>query len=732
MKKTFKLILSLTLVVAFFVIFSFIKVDAEEKTFENTFDFTKATSFDDLDMFSVGVDPHANDGSKGYTSDSWVTYAKNLSDVFTLENGLKINKDIYVGSEVSENRIYVRYNAETMKYFEAELKYSYDDSENGWAGLFLGYTNYERQARWGDSPCGAEFFTQKEGKGTYSSSKLNNSGYTEGNTPAEWTINAEHVLRILADETGIKFYIDDTLTNSLSTEEMSSKGFVLTEGSIGFMFTNAQFSVKSFSFTNLEKEEEVITYDNKFDFTTASSFEDLNMFSVGVDPHANDESKGYTSDEWVTYAKNLSDVFTLENGLKINKDVYVGSEVSENRIYVRYNGATMNHFEAELTYSYDDTENGWAGLFFGYTNFERQVRWVDSPNGAEFFVQKEGKGTYSNDKLNNAGYTEGAAPSNWTINAEHTIRIVADETGVQFYADGTLVNILTTGEMSSKGFNLGEGSIGFMFTNAQFTVKSFKFTSLKLEHTPSEAVKENEVAASCKVDGSYDLVVYCSVCGVELSRETEVLDASDHVWGTGEITKAPTCTEVGVRTYTCDCGETKTEEEPIVEHSYSSDWNKDAANHWHECSCGDKKDVAEHTWDNGQVTKLPTCTEKGIKTYKCKCGELKTEEVPLAGHSYSVDYKYDTTNHWVECGCGDKKGVTQHSYGAGIVTKEATTEAEGEKTFTCLCGQTYTETIAKLSKTEEKGGCRGSIVASVFGVLALAGSVVVLKKKRRD
>ncbi|MFQ9390173.1 MAG: hypothetical protein ACLR1V_16500 [Coprococcus sp.] len=34
------------------------------------------------------------------------------------------------------------------------------------------------------------------------------------------------------------------------------------------------------------------------------------------------------------------------------------------------------------------------------------------------------------------------------------------------------------------------------------------------------------------------------------------------------------------------------------------------------------------------VTKEPTCTEKGVKTYTCTvCGETKTEEIPAAGHS---------------------------------------------------------------------------------------------------
>ncbi len=51
-------------------------------------------------------------------------------------------------------------------------------------------------------------------------------------------------------------------------------------------------------------------------------------------------------------------------------------------------------------------------------------------------------------------------------------------------------------------------------------------------HTPGQAVKENEVDATCTEDGSYDEVVYCTVCGEELSRETVTIPATGHDWGT--------------------------------------------------------------------------------------------------------------------------------------------------------------------------------------------------------
>ena len=42
-----------------------------------------------------------------------------------------------------------------------------------------------------------------------------------------------------------------------------------------------------------------------------------------------------------------------------------------------------------------------------------------------------------------------------------------------------------------------------------------------------------------------------------------------------------------------------------------------------------------HSWSNGSVTTKPTCTETGIKTYTCSCGETRTETIPALGHKWS-------------------------------------------------------------------------------------------------
>ena len=88
-------------------------------------------------------------------------------------------------------------------------------------------------------------------------------------------------------------------------------------------------------------------------------------------------------------------------------------------------------------------------------------------------------------------------------------------------------------------------------------------------HTPEEAVNKNVVAATCTEAGSHDEVVYCSVCGEELSRVHVVDEALGHDWGEGVVTKEATCTEDGIKTYTCShCDETKTEAIPATGHNY--------------------------------------------------------------------------------------------------------------------------------------------------------------------
>ena len=65
-------------------------------------------------------------------------------------------------------------------------------------------------------------------------------------------------------------------------------------------------------------------------------------------------------------------------------------------------------------------------------------------------------------------------------------------------------------------------------------------------------------------------------------------------------------------------------------HSYSTALKGDGTGHWYECICGDKKSYALHNFDNGSVTKEPTESAKGEKTFICEtCYYTKVEELPM-------------------------------------------------------------------------------------------------------
>ena len=137
-------------------------------------------------------------------------------------------------------------------------------------------------------------------------------------------------------------------------------------------------------------------------------------------------------------------------------------------------------------------------------------------------------------------------------------------------------------------------------------------------------------------------------------------------------------------------------------HSYGSEWKYNADNHWHECSCGDKKDVAAHTASDWIIDTPATATADGTKHKECTvCGyTMATETIPATGggehtHSYGSEWKNDADNHWHECSCGDKKDTAAHTAGEWIIDTPATATTSGSKHKECtVCGYTMaTETI---------------------------------------
>ena len=149
-----------------------------------------------------------------------------------------------------------------------------------------------------------------------------------------------------------------------------------------------------------------------------------------------------------------------------------------------------------------------------------------------------------------------------------------------------------------------------------------------------------------------------------------------------------------VLTVCCSCG-------LFHKHAFSDSYSYDDTNHWHECECGEKADVTEHSWNKGVVTLKPTAESEGERTYFCNiCRGKKIEKIDKLdpGHTHSYDkLNNDENYHWYECECGEINSKLTHAFDSGVITQHPTTESEGVKTYTCsVCNYEKTEKLDKL------------------------------------
>ena len=189
-----------------------------------------------------------------------------------------------------------------------------------------------------------------------------------------------------------------------------------------------------------------------------------------------------------------------------------------------------------------------------------------------------------------------------------------------------------------------------------------------------------------------------------------------------EVT-APTCTEKGYTTYTCECGDSyKADETDALGHDYKAEVTAPtctaAGFTTYTCArCNDSYKAEEkaalgHDWDEGAVTTQPTETAEGVRTFTCKrCGETRTEAIAKLPHVHSyvaavtaptcTEAGYTTYT----CACGDSYRADEtaalgHDWDEGTVVKPATTAEEGILRYTCRrCGETRDEAIPKIEAT---------------------------------
>lgn len=89
-------------------------------------------------------------------------------------------------------------------------------------------------------------------------------------------------------------------------------------------------------------------------------------------------------------------------------------------------------------------------------------------------------------------------------------------------------------------------------------------------------------------------------------------------------------------------------------HNHGKDWKSDADNYWHECPCGDRKDVAAHSF-KWVIDKEPTATRKGSKHEECTvCGYKKaTVAIPAKGSAVKPSDRPDKSGNTASANTGD-------------------------------------------------------------------------------
>ncbi len=255
-------------------------------------------------------------------------------------------------------------------------------------------------------------------------------------------------------------------------------------------------------------------------------------------------------------------------------------------------------------------------------------------------------------------------------------------------------------EVSEKSAHtFGDGVVTKPATCLEEGVMTYTCTICR--KTKTEVIPK--LAHNFATEWSYDDVNHYHACLNEGC--TEVSGKSAHTFGDGVVTKPATCLEEGVMTYTCIvCKKQKTEVISKVEHNFATEWSYDDENHFHAClteGCKEVKDSTAHTFGDGVVTKPATCLEEGVMTYTCTvCQKQKTEAISKLAHNFATEWSFDDTNHYHAClteGCTEVKDSTAHTFDGGIVTKSATCNEEGVKTYTCtICQKQKEEATLKL------------------------------------
>ena len=163
---------------------------------------------------------------------------------------------------------------------------------------------------------------------------------------------------------------------------------------------------------------------------------------------------------------------------------------------------------------------------------------------------------------------------------------------------------------------------------------------------------------------------------------TEEFDKVEHSGGTATCTAKANCS-------VCNAAYGNT-----ADHNHGSEWQKNADEHWNECACGDKANVAPHADANNDE--------------KCDvCGYA----MPKAPADNETEKPTDATEKPTDA----TEKPTDATDKPTDATDKPTDATENEKDDS--------------TETEKKNGCGSTLALSSLAIVAIVGSALVIKKK---
>ena len=604
---------------------------------------------------------------------------------------------------------------------------------------------------------------------------------------------------------------DGTTVNDLSkhsvegktVEELPSNSKYGKFGFVACTFilrdTAGQFGATQFKFT----WDSALTIGNRMgntgSFKTTPAFEGTGaetLYNSDWAPYMTDDASALsTTDAYISFGNPLDannndaavtrwvgetssigdpDAGTVIDGLyicTIGFKVKAGTTISDDLLHferAEYCGIPYNAFGTDVPYMYTLTGKSWSeGTPVGTIECPMKASAPETKSYTVNYVTEDGASlgtetveegkspasvpalpTKAPDAAGHYSYAWDTDPTTATISADTTFTAKLTTTPHNPQTMDSNIVDATCGKDGSKTVTTSCSDCGYVIS-----VENNVVIPATNNHTPAAAVKENVKPATCETAETYDSVVYCSVCGQEISRTQMTGEAAlGHKWGewkhddstakaeskhtrtcendathtdsaacnfTSQVTQNQTADQPEITTYTCkDCGYSYTEEtKPALGHTHNygapvADYTSGEAfvegkdyTHTATCTgegtCSQPTKTDRCTFDNGVETKAATCTEDGVKTFTCtECGGTYTVAIPATDHAWG-QWSHDAATaeanatHTRVCANDASHKETKACDFTAKVTQEATLDQAEITTYTCKdCGYSYTKETA--------------------------------------